>query len=70
MVRCLYCERSHVSCVMLASGGPGVVFFGLLRRGLHGTASGGCKVARCLCVRNDGGEGEPEGSKEGRTLLS
>lgn len=32
MVRCLYCERSHVSCVMPACSGPGIVFSGLLRQ--------------------------------------
>lgn len=32
MVRCLYCERSHVSCVMPACSDPGIVFSGLLRQ--------------------------------------
>lgn len=43
---------------------PGRCVFRAVALRLHGTASGGCEVARCLCVRNDGGEGT--GRNQGR----
>lgn len=65
MVRCLYCERSHVSCIMRTWNGPGVEFSGLLRLVRMELRAEGVRVGTFFFACATMKEREMEGRKEG-----